>query len=249
MKEQIILWFSSLALVFLIGYIKSVTSTNYPITGTFGIEGKKVSYKLDKISFEKNYYKNLIISDINGIEAKLLIINNGEQTELHYKKIDAGLECEIPTLKPGNKIDYKVLINYNDETFEIPKNYFVTLTFWGNIPSPVNILYFIFLYGGLLLSIRSLLEVFTKKINLKKFAVLTCTLFIVLNILISPLYLTYKLGAINRFVPPFSDLVNPLLLTLLTIWMIGTILIFNIKYIKTVTTIISAVTILIFFII
>jgi hypothetical protein len=59
MKNAIILWLSCLILVFLIGYIKSITDKDYPITGTFGIEGKKVSYKLDKISFDKDYYKNI----------------------------------------------------------------------------------------------------------------------------------------------------------------------------------------------
>ena len=64
MKNQIILWLSSLVLTFLIGYFKNVTDTNFPITGTFGIEGNKVSYKLDKVSYDKTVYKNIIISGI-----------------------------------------------------------------------------------------------------------------------------------------------------------------------------------------
>jgi hypothetical protein len=43
MKNEIILWLSSLIIVFIIGYIKNVTDKDYPVTGTFGIEGKKVS--------------------------------------------------------------------------------------------------------------------------------------------------------------------------------------------------------------
>lgn len=247
MKNEIILWLSSLIIVFLIGYIKNVTESNYPITGTFGIEGKKVSYKLDKVSFDKKFYKNVILSDIKGIKARTLIINNDKQNEIYYKEIDKGLECEIQKLSPSQKIRYKVIINYNNTTYEIPKNDFVTLTFWGNIPSPVNIMYFIFLYLGLIMVMRSLLEAFTKKINLKKFIIINCTIFITLNILVYPLYNTYKLGAINHYVPPFSDLVNPILLMILLIWIIGTILIFNRIFIKTTTTIISFATILMFF--
>ena len=73
MKNEIILWLSSILIVFLIGYIKNVTDKDYPITGTFGIEGKKVSYKLDKVSFDKTSYKNIIISDIKGITGKLIL--------------------------------------------------------------------------------------------------------------------------------------------------------------------------------
>jgi len=247
MKNEIILWLCSLIIIFLVGYVKNVTNIDYPVTGTFGIEGKKVSYKLDKVSFDKKFYKNVIISDIKGIEARALIINDDKQNEIAYKEIDKGLECEIPKLNPTQKMRYKVIINYNETTYEIPKNDFVTLTFWGSIPSPVSLMYFIFLYSGLVMVLRSLLEAFTKKLHLKKFAFITCTLFITLNILIYPLYNTYKLGAINHYVPPFSDLVNPILMMILFLWIIGTTLIFNRVFIKTITTVISFATILMFF--
>ena len=41
MKNQIILLLSALVITFLTGYIESVTDADFPITGTFGINGKK----------------------------------------------------------------------------------------------------------------------------------------------------------------------------------------------------------------
>jgi len=247
MKNEIILWLSSILLVFLIGYIKNVTDKDYPITGTFGIEGKKVSYKLDKVSFDKTSYKNIIISDVKGVSGTLIRIQDHEQKETAFKEIDRGLECEIPKLKPGKKTYYKVVLNYADKTFEIPKEEFVALTFWGNIPSPVKILYFILLYGGLLMSIRSLLELFNKHKNLKRYAIVACTLFITLSAIINPLRNSYKLGAINSYVPQVTDLLQPALLLILLIWIVGTILIFNKKYMRTVTIFVAAVTVVLFF--
>jgi len=247
MKNDIILWVSSILIVFLIGYIKNVTDKDYPITGTFEIEGKKVSYKLDRICFDKTSYKNIIISDIKGVEAKILFIEDGQRKNISYKVFERGLKVEIPKLKPGNKIEYKVMISYNDKDFEIPKNGYVTLTFWGNIPSPISILNFILLYAGLLMSIRSLFESFTKVSNLKKFVFITCSLFITLLIIVYPLYNTYKLGAINHFVPAFSDLVNPLLILIVGCWIIAAVFIFTKKYIRTVTTVATCATVLIYF--
>jgi hypothetical protein len=247
MKNEIILWLSSIIIVFIIGYIKNVTDINYPITGTFGIEGKKVSYKLDKVSYDKYSYKNIIISDIKGITAKVLMIKDDEQTEIPYKEIASGLEVEIPILKPGREIDYKVNIISKDKIYEIPRNNYVTLTFWGSIPSPIQILNFILMYGGLLMSIRSLLEAFTKKTNLKKFVFITCTLFLTLLTIVFPLFNTYKLGAINHFVPAFSDLVNPLLIIILVVWIIAAIFIFNKKFIRTVTSLATFITLSIYY--
>jgi len=247
MKNEIILWVSSLIIVFLIGYVKSVTDKDYPVTGTFGIEGKKVSYKLDKVCFNKSSYKNLIISDIKGIKAHFSMIKEGQQKSISYNEIDRGLEVEIPKTKPGDKINYRIIIDYNKDIFEIPKKGYITLTFWGSIPSPVSILYFILLYAGLLMSIRSLFEGFTKKVNLKKFVFINCTLFITLLIIVYPLYNTYKLGAMNHFVPPISDLVNPLLVLILCVWIIAAVFIFNKKFIRTATSLAVCATLLIYF--
>ncbi len=247
MKNQIILWLSSIIIVFLIGYIKNITDKDYPITSTFGIEGKKVSYKLDKVSYEKSSYKNIIISDVQGLEGKIVWIKDDVNHEAAYKEIERGLECEIPKLKATQNIKYKVILNYLDKRYEIPENDFVTLTFWGNIPSSINIFSFILLYGGLLMSIRCLLELFNKNKNLKKHAVIACTFFITLTTIIYPLRNSYKLEAINNYIPSLMDLIEPILILILSIWISGAILIFNKKYTTTVTIFISSTTILLFF--
>jgi hypothetical protein len=247
MKNDLILWISSLILVFLIGYLKNITDKNYPVTGTFGIEDKKVSYKLDKISYEKTSYKNIIISDINGLKGKLIWSKDSIQQVALYKEIEGGLECEIPQPKPGQKIYYKVVLTYKEKTFEIPQNSFIILTFWGNIPTGVKVLNFILLYGGLLLSFRCLLELFNKNKNLKKYALLNCTFFLTLTSLITPLRNSYKLGAINKYVPPIIDLLEPILLVILFIWVAGTIFLFYKKNTRLVTIIITLVTFILFF--
>ena len=247
MKNQIILWLSSLIILFLIGYVKNVTSKDYPITGTFGIEGKKVSYKLDKLSFDKTSYKNIIISDIEGVEGKLVWIKNEVKYETEFQKIERGLSGEIPKLEPGQQIKYKIFLTYVDKKFEIPEKDFVTLTFWGNVPSPVNIIKFILLYGGLLMSIRCVLELFNKNKNLKKYTVIVCALFILLTILIHPLYNTYKLGAINNYIPSVIELIEPLFLLIMSLWVVGAVLVFNNKFTNTVIVIITSATILLYF--
>lgn len=247
MKNEIILWLTSLILLFLIGYIKNVTDKNYPITSTFGIEGKKVTYKLDKVCFDKTSYKNIIISDIDGIEGKLILVMNGNTIEKPYRKIERGLECEIPILKPGQKINYRVILIYKDKSFEIPKAGYITLTFWGNIPTSLAALTFIFLYGGLMMSFRCLLEVFNKDKNLKKYSFITATIFLTTSSIIIPLRNSYRLGAINKFVPPIGDLIDPSLMIILFLWIVGTIFLFYKKYTKEITILITVITFVLFF--
>lgn len=247
MKNQIILWLSSAIIVFLIGYIRSVTYEYYPVTGTFGIEGNKVSYKLDKETFDQSSYRNIVISDIKELKGKLIWFDKDEQNELTFREIDRGLTCEIPSLKPGQKIAYKLILNYKNKIYNIPEKDFVSLTFWGNIPYPVNILFFILLYTGLIMSIRCLLELFNNKKNLKKYSFITSALFIILTAIIFPLRNSYKLGAINSYVPPITDLISPVLMVTLLLWIVGTILLFNKKYHGAITILLVSATVVLFF--
>ncbi|MCU0414277.1 MAG: hypothetical protein MUE91_07750 [Ignavibacteriaceae bacterium] len=248
MKNQIILWFSSIVLVFLIGYAKSVTNKDYPITGTFGIEGRKVSYKLDRVWFDKTSYKNIILCDIKGVEGKLIWIKSNVQYEDEFKEVDRGLTGEIPKLDPGQQIKYKVILTYADRRYEIPEKDFVNLTYWGNIPSPVKFLHFILLYGGLLMSIRCVLEIFNKNKNLKKYIMIVCIFFITLTILVHPLYNSYKFGAINKNIPNILELLEPFYLVIMLLWVLGTVFIFHKKYTISVTILITSATILLYFI-
>jgi hypothetical protein len=247
MKNQIILWISSIIIVIIIGYVKSITDKDFPVTGTFGIEGKKVSYKLDKASFDKTAYKNIILSDVEGLKGKLIWTEDSQKLETKYQKIDKGLECEIPRLKPGKKIEYKIILTYRENTFKIPREGFVTLTFWGNIPYSVNVMTFIFLFGWLTLSIRCFLEMFNRYKNLKKFALINCSILLVLTSIIIPLRNSYKLGAINNFVPNILDLIDPVLLLVLFLWIAGTVLFFYKKYTGPVLIAISLSTVILFF--
>ncbi|MBK9097548.1 MAG: hypothetical protein IPM14_05345 [bacterium] len=247
MKNQTILWLGSLVVIFLIGYIKSITDKDYPVTGTFGIEGYKVSYKLDKVTHEKLIYKNIVISDIKGVSGKIIWFHNNKRFETEMVEIDRGVTGDIPVLKPGQKINYKIVLEYKNKTYEIPKNDLVTLTFWGNVPSAIKILHFIILYGGMLLAIRSAFELFNQNKNLKKYFFITSSLFLILTIIINPLRNSYKLGALNNFVPPVLELLEPIYLILSLLWITGTMLIFIGKYKKTVAVITTFATIIIFF--
>jgi hypothetical protein len=247
MKNQIILWISSLLILFVIGYIKNITDKNYPVTGTFGIEGYKVSYKLDKVSYDKVAYKNIIISDIKGVTGKIITHQNNEKNEIEMQEIDRGLIGEIPVQKPGERINYKILLKHKNKNYELPQKDFATLTFWGNIPSAITSLHFILLYFGLLLSIRSATELFNQNEYLKKYSIITTILFLALTILIHPLQNSYKLGAINNYIPPIIDLLDPIFIIISLVWVTGTILIFNNKFQKITTIIVTLTTILLFF--
>jgi hypothetical protein len=247
MKQQFILWLSALILTFVIGYIKNVTDKYYPVTGTFGIDGEKVSYKLDKIHYGDEPYKLLILTGRDELTGKCIWKMNDEWMIVPLKKSVKSYYAEITSQKPLCKIEYKLVITHGDKIYEIPKNSNVEMIFYGKIPSSLNYLHFVLLYGGILLAIRTTLEIFNKKKFIKKYLVITTSVFILLTAIINPLKNSYKIGAINNYVPGISEIMEPILFVLLLIWIVGMILIFYRKFVTATATFLLVSTIMIYF--
>ncbi len=226
MKESLILWLSSLIIVFLLSYFKSVFAEHYPVTGTFSIDGRKISYKLDKIEYG-DIYKLIIRSDYNDLEGKV-IINSGRVNNYttNLIKDDKILFAEINKKIVGSNFTYSLTLNGNNREYRIPQDGFINFIFFGKIPKMVNWLYVLFLYSGLILIIRSGLEQFKTNRRTKNFLIITSILLLTFVMMINPLYLSYKYDYINKSIPPIQNLfpINFLIITIL--WFSVTIYVF-----------------------
>lgn len=207
-KEIIILWLASFVIVFLAVYISNIIDEDYPITSTFGIEGRKVSYRFEKVHYGKENYNVIIRTDVAELTGKLFWKSdkdiNWQSKEL--KQSGLILSENIPALNPTEKVNYYIELNHKDKKYILPDNHKVTLTFFGKIPIFINILKHLLLYLGLILTVRTGLEFFNNGANSKKFGFLTLILFLPHIALINPLYLTYKYGFINSSIPPINKL-------------------------------------------
>jgi hypothetical protein len=228
-KEIVILWFASFIILFLAVYTSILIDKDYPITSTFGIEGKKVSYRFEKVHFGKDDYKIIIRTDVNDLAGKLFWKSKAD-TIWQSKKLDKAaliLYGNIPALIPEQKISYYVELYHIDKKYVLPDNQKVSLTFFGKIPLAINILEYLLLYLGLILAVRTGLEFFNGGKKSKKFGVLTLILFLPLIALINPLYLTYKYGFFNSSIPPISRLFLCSDLTIFVLWTVTVITIFK----------------------
>jgi hypothetical protein len=247
MKQQLILWLSSIILTFFIGYTRNLTDEHYPVTGAFGINGQKVSYKLDRIHYGEKPHRLIILTGLKNIKGEFLY--KADATEIHLPLIEGkdNYYVDIPPLQPLSQIEYKFIIKYNKKSFEIPVGSYIKMIFMGKIPSSINILYFTLLYTGLLLAVRMTLDIFNKKKLVKKYIVIATSVFIILTIITAPLRNSYKLGAINNYIPALADIINPLLVLLVILWIAGTVLVFSKRHSELIIIILFTATLIIFF--
>ena len=247
MKQQLILWISSAILTFIIGYVKNVTDANYPVTGTFGIDAQKVSYKLDKVHYGKEPYKLIVLSELKELKGRCIWRLNGENVIVPLSKGENNYYAEIPSQKPLKKIHYSIIIYHDNKVYEIPGESKIEMTFYGKIPVSLILFHFILLYGGILLAFRTTIEIFNEKKLIKKYSVITTSIFILLTAIINPLLNSYKLGAINNYIPAITEIIETLLIVLLLIWITGSIMIFYNRFVVITAAVVLLSTLIIYF--
>ena len=231
-KNNFILWIGAFVLTFLTLYITNLFSDEYPVTGTIGIDGKKVSYRFEKVHHINSSLEIIIRSDVDSLSGRIFwrLSNNRQNWNVIELNDSSGnLKAIIPNQKPLDKIEYYAELIHKDNKYLVPDNKKVSLMFYGKISPMLKVLQFMLLYIGLFLSVRTGLEYFNDSEKSKKFVVLTGIVFLTLTLLINPLYLTYKFGYMNHNIPAIANLfpIGFMLITLL--WIVTAIILFNKK--------------------
>ncbi|MDR3611607.1 MAG: hypothetical protein P4L27_13645 [Ignavibacteriaceae bacterium] len=260
MKQNIILWLGTIIITFLAGYMHNVTGPDYPVSGTIGIHGQKVTFKFDKIYSGNDSYNVIIKSDVKDVKAFLLWkdippyhLSPGLLKQLpsvwHRAVMsDSGsfIKGRIPKHNPETFAAYRTELNYNGKQYFLPEDKPVTIKFLGYVNSSVmNIFYFV-LFGGLILAVRTGLESFNNNRRIGMYTIFTCIFFFLYAVCLVPLKSSYELNALNHFVPPIHSLITFQSLSLLLLWIIGLSLIFNFKGNKIIPLVLSSLTVILY---
>jgi hypothetical protein len=247
-KNNIVLWIASFVVAFLTIYLSNLLDNNYPVTGTFGIEGKKVSYRFEKVHYGDEDFSIVLRADIDGVSGNLFWMSKLDKiwSSSELKESKSSLQGKLKSLKPNKTIRYFVELNYKDKKYLLPDNQKVDLIFYGKIPTAVNVLQYLLLYLGLLLAVRTGLEYFNDSEKSKKFGVLVVVVFLTLTALINPLYLTYKFGYMNSTIPAISNLFPTGYLLITVLWIVSLIIMFGSKKLKVTSLVSAIITIIIF---
>lgn len=250
MSKNVILWISALTITFLTGFIQNRTSPTYPISGTIGIDGQRVTYHFKKVCSTKNDFNVMIRTDVENLTGvikwkspagnKLWKID----TLLYAKNI---LEGKIPKQAALTEIEYKVILTYKNKEYFLPSNKINKISFLGSVPTTIDIHYFLTLFLGLLLAIRTGLEIFNNRPRFRLYSIFIVISFFSCAMIFAPIKKAYEMGAVGIKVPPLGELFEGWLIALVVIWILNLIMISYSKNAKVWILIASIFTLLIFF--
>jgi len=204
MKQNIILWLGTFIIVFLAGYLNNVTSSNYPVSGTIGIEGQKVSYNFDKKYYTNTPYPVIIRSDIKTDDAYIKWKYSDRNNWNLIKMTQKGdmIYGTLPPFNVDSHLEYKAAVIKDKKTYELPSNHVIPLHFAGRVPSTIIVLYYLTLFGGILLAVRTGLEYFKENGHLRRYSLFTIICFF-LYMSVVPVKNTFELDFLTTKTVPF----------------------------------------------
>ncbi len=251
MKQSIILWLAAGIISFLVGYTQSTTSSTYPINGTIKLNnGYEVSFSFDKVFHGKGDYQVLIASDkknLSGVLEWKIISDTANWQTVPLKNNNGALIAFIPHKKALTEVEYRVILNDGNKKVLVPQTVKATLQFLGFVPPEILQFYYITLFAGILLAIRTGLEIFREKPRIKMYTIFTLISFFSFTFVFSTVKKGCELGVIGGTkIASLQDLFPSAPVLLFLLWIAALILVFNTKKYKMWALTSSILTIIIF---
>ncbi len=211
MKQSILLWFIAFILTSAIAIYQRTTGPTYPISGKYLIEGKEYKYKLTRSGSSSEDCKVLIKTDKKNIEGFLFYkryktLDSFSVVKMNYNNKE--LSTVLPKQPSAGKLQYYVVLNYNNAKITLPEKKNVIIRFKDDVPLWLLIPHVIFMFGAMLLSARTGLEYFKKEPKVYKLTLVTLGFLIVGGFILGPLVQKYAFGVLWAGFPFGYDLTD-----------------------------------------
>ena len=232
MGRNILFWFFSIVITLGSVFYQRITGPTYPVSSSVILNGKHINYKLERSHSSSGDY-NISIktndSSINGLlEWKRYKTNDAwNKVPMTYRK--NALSASLPKQPSAGKLQYKIVLSAGEQSFNIPSDKYVIIRFKDDVSLTILIPHIFAMFGAMLLSTRTGLEIFRKEPKLKKYTFWTLGFLIAGGMILGPLVQLYAFGALWTGIPFGTDLTDNKTLIALIGWIIAAIAIYKSK--------------------
>lgn len=245
--QTIILWVASFLVVFLVGYFNSVTSPFAPLSGTIGLQGHKLSYRFERKAVADTVTRVIFRSDNLKAEGFIrFIAPHDTVAPVPLKKDNTTLTGFLPRFPIGSVVKYEAVIYAEGDTVVVPAKGFEGTTFFGKVPRQLSGTLVVLMIFGILFAMRATLETARPVKHLRRFTLIAGSCFFLYGIVLEPLVLSYKIGAVGHRIVQPQEIFSTLGISLALIWAVTSAFVFSKKFAEISLYAATGITILLF---
>jgi len=223
MKRTVLLWIAAFLITAATAIYQRVTGPTYPISGKTEFAGDTIKYKLLRTHEGKSNHR-VGIEVPQNIEGDLVwkrFKSNDDWTTTKMQRKGNKLSASFPGQPAAGKIIYYVKLKSDDKSINIPASKNVVLRFKGPVPTFILIIHVIAMFGAMLLSTRTGLEIFNDNDALLKLTYWTIGFLFVGGLILGPIVQKYAFDAFWTGFPFGYDLTDNKTAIALVAWLMA----------------------------
>jgi hypothetical protein len=215
-------WLIAVILTIAFAYYQRISGPTYPIKNKVTIDNQEIKYKLlrtwggEKDATLEFETPSLITGELTYKRYK----SNDDWTIVPLIRNDNKLTATLPHQPPAGKIIYQITLLSGNSKYVLSKEP-VVIRFKGDVPTVVLILHIIFIFGAMLLTIRTAFEAIFRRKNIFLFTKITLFFWLVGGMIFGPIMQEYAFGAFWTGWPFGHDLTDNKTLVALIFWIIA----------------------------
>jgi len=197
-KRSAILWTVAFLMTAATALYQRMTGPTYPLKGTSVVGTTTAFYRFDRSHGGDGDHEVIVRTDTPGVRGVLEFKRHktfDPWTSQQMTYSDGSLHGTLPHQPPAGKLDYRVTLRSENATTFAPEDGGVVIRFKGDVPLGFLIPHVIIMFGGMLLSTRTGLEVFSRKPNYKRLIGWTIVVLGVGGLILGPIVQKYAFDA------------------------------------------------------
>jgi len=227
MNRSLIIWLIALILTLLLAVFQRMTGPTYPVSGIVEFNNEIAEYEFDRSHGGEGDHIVQIRNDDAGLQAELFwkrYKTKDEWTRVIMQRNENMLMANLPHQPKAGKLLYKIKLINRSVSIVIPENP-VLIRFKGAVPAFILIPHIIFIFGAMLLSTRTGLEIFNKEPKFKNLTILTLFFLFLGGGIFGPITQYYAFDAYWTGFPVGYDLTDNKVLIAVIGWLIAAVMI------------------------
>jgi len=223
MNRSLIIWLVALILTLLLAAYQRITGPTFPVSGTVEFGNEIVEYEFDRNHSGDGDHTIQIKIDAHDLQAELFwkrYKTKDEWNRVKMIKEDNMFTANLPHQPKTGKLQYKVKLINQSGSIVIPEKP-VVIRFKGIVPLYILVPHIFFIFGAMLLSTRTGLEIFNKEPKFKNLTFLTLLFLFIGGGILGPIAQYYAFDVYWTGFPVGFDLTDNKILISLIGWIIA----------------------------
>jgi hypothetical protein len=231
MSRSAILWIIAIIITLSSVMYQRLTGPTHPMSADATLNGIQIEAVFDRSHGGDNDHTVMIKTGSIELTADLYwkrYKTNDDWSIVNMKRENDKLIADLPGQPAAGKLVYKVIVSDGSNEVQIPEE-LVIIRFKGEVPLYVLIPHILFMFGALILSMRTGLEIFNKEPKYKTLSVLTVITLFIGGMILGPLVQKFAFDAYWTGFPFGTDLTDNKTLIAFIGWLAALYAVFKLK--------------------